>query len=238
MTHLVELRNLGRSFTVGGETVEALSAINLEIKRGEFVALVGASGSGKSTLMNNLGCLDAPTAGTYLLAGQDVSLLVRTRSQCQIDLEIRCGWAACGCACPLPRRSHSLAHRDQTQVQRARPHLQLWADPLERTAALATPHAGPPAGHYPDRNRARAGDQDPRTARRHSQLRQPAVRSAARFPNSKISSSRPSHRDRSGGRDTAVPFAQFIISVAGPDARHGCSDAAAINVVSPNIVTP
>ncbi|GLS37257.1 macrolide export ATP-binding/permease protein MacB 2 [Mesorhizobium tianshanense] len=75
MMHLVKLRDLGRSFTMGGETVEALRGINLEIKRGEFVALVGSSGSGKSTLMNILGCLDAATAGTYLLAGQDVAAL-------------------------------------------------------------------------------------------------------------------------------------------------------------------
>ncbi|MFD2052312.1 ATP-binding cassette domain-containing protein [Mesorhizobium calcicola] len=75
MNHLIELRDLGRSFSLGRETVEALERINLNVQRGEFVALVGASGSGKSTLMNILGCLDAPTAGTYRLAGQDVSAL-------------------------------------------------------------------------------------------------------------------------------------------------------------------
>ncbi|TCU18201.1 MacB family efflux pump subunit [Rhizobium sullae] len=73
MAHLIELRGLGRSFVLGNETVEALKGIDLEIDRGEFVALVGASGSGKSTLMNILGCLDTPTVGTYRLAGQDVS---------------------------------------------------------------------------------------------------------------------------------------------------------------------
>lgn len=75
MTALIELRNIGRSFVVGNEKVEALKGVDLAIEQGEFVALVGASGSGKSTLMSILGCLDSPTAGTYFLGGQDVSRL-------------------------------------------------------------------------------------------------------------------------------------------------------------------
>lgn len=73
MTALIELDGIDRSFLLGKEKVEALKGVNLAIERGEFLALVGASGSGKSTLMNILGCLDQPTAGTYRLAGQDVS---------------------------------------------------------------------------------------------------------------------------------------------------------------------
>lgn len=75
MAALIKLSNISRNFAVGTENFAALIGIDLEIQRGEFVALVGASGSGKSTLMNILGCLDAPTSGEYFLSGQDVSEL-------------------------------------------------------------------------------------------------------------------------------------------------------------------
>jgi putative ABC transport system ATP-binding protein len=58
---------------LGAQTVHVLKGIDLDIQRGEYVALMGPSGSGKSTLMNLLGCLDTPTSGTYVLAGRDVS---------------------------------------------------------------------------------------------------------------------------------------------------------------------
>ena len=74
-TPLISVRELTRTFVVGEIEVPALQGVTLDIQRGEFLALTGPSGSGKSTFMHLLGCLDRPTAGTYLLNGQDVSRL-------------------------------------------------------------------------------------------------------------------------------------------------------------------
>ena len=70
---LIKITNIKRDFALGNEIVYVLKGINLEIQKGEYVALMGPSGSGKSTLMNLLGCLDTPTSGSYILNGKDVS---------------------------------------------------------------------------------------------------------------------------------------------------------------------
>ncbi|WP_279061420.1 MacB family efflux pump subunit [Campylobacter lanienae] len=70
---MIRLDNIRKSFRVGDTQTEVLKGINLEIKKGEFVAIIGQSGSGKSTLMNILGCLDTPTSGKYELDGKDIS---------------------------------------------------------------------------------------------------------------------------------------------------------------------
>jgi putative ABC transport system ATP-binding protein len=72
---LIRLDQVERRYVVGGEEVRALAGLDLEIERGEYVAIMGSSGSGKSTLMNVLGCLDSPTAGEYHLDGQAVHRL-------------------------------------------------------------------------------------------------------------------------------------------------------------------
>ncbi|HET8886185.1 MAG TPA: ABC transporter ATP-binding protein [Salinimicrobium sp.] len=73
MSNVIEIRKITRDFALGQETVKVLKGIDLDIKRGEYVAFMGPSGSGKSTLMNLLGCLDTPTSGSYVLNGKDVS---------------------------------------------------------------------------------------------------------------------------------------------------------------------
>ena len=72
---LAEVKNLHKTYQVGDVPVPALAGVSLSISRGEFVAIMGHSGSGKSTLLNLLGCLDRPTAGSYVLGGEDVSKL-------------------------------------------------------------------------------------------------------------------------------------------------------------------
>lgn len=73
MSHLIELKNAYKIYNPGENEVRALDGVDLEIDRGDFVAIVGHSGSGKSTLMNMLGLLDVVTSGTYILNGKDVS---------------------------------------------------------------------------------------------------------------------------------------------------------------------
>ena len=73
MSLVIKIRNITRDFPLGNEVVKVLKGIDLDIEKGEYVALMGPSGSGKSTLMNLLGCLDTPTSGSYFLNGNDVS---------------------------------------------------------------------------------------------------------------------------------------------------------------------
>jgi len=73
MSLVIKIRNIIRDFPLGQEIVKVLKGIDLDIEKGDYVALMGPSGSGKSTLMNLLGCLDTPTSGSYELNGQDVS---------------------------------------------------------------------------------------------------------------------------------------------------------------------
>jgi len=72
---LIELRDVSRLFTLGGDTVRAVAGVNLAIRRGEYCSIMGPSGSGKSTLLNLIALLDRPTSGHYLLNGSDVTAL-------------------------------------------------------------------------------------------------------------------------------------------------------------------
>jgi len=72
---IIRTEGLRKDYVLGAETVQAVRGVDLEIRRGEFVAVMGPSGSGKSTLMNMIGCLDTPTGGRYWLNGQLVSEL-------------------------------------------------------------------------------------------------------------------------------------------------------------------
>ena len=69
---VIELKDVKRNFKVGDEIVHALRGVSFTIHEGEFVTIMGTSGSGKSTLLNQLGCLDTPSSGEYLLDGISV----------------------------------------------------------------------------------------------------------------------------------------------------------------------
>ena len=86
MSALVEIRNVHKHFTRGGERIDVLKGVNLEIPQGDFLALMGPSGSGKTTLLNLMGGLDLPTEGTLSVAGVELTRLgsgglARWRSQ-------------------------------------------------------------------------------------------------------------------------------------------------------------
>jgi putative ABC transport system ATP-binding protein len=70
---LISLENITKTYVLGDQVVNALKGVDLQIVRGEYIALMGPSGSGKSTLMNIIGCLDTPTSGQYWLNNKEVS---------------------------------------------------------------------------------------------------------------------------------------------------------------------
>jgi putative ABC transport system ATP-binding protein len=72
---VIELKDVARVYGVGESSIRALDGVSLDVREGEYVALMGTSGSGKSTMMNLIGCLDTPTSGTYRLRGREVGRL-------------------------------------------------------------------------------------------------------------------------------------------------------------------
>ena len=75
MSLVIDIKAIRRDFPLGQEIVKVLKGIDLQIKKGEYVALMGPSGSGKSTLMNLIGCLDTPTEGSYILNNHNIAVL-------------------------------------------------------------------------------------------------------------------------------------------------------------------
>jgi putative ABC transport system ATP-binding protein len=88
MSAIIDISSLKKDYYVGEVTVHALRGVDLQISQGEFVAIMGASGSGKSTMLNIIGCLDRPTAGTYLLDGINVAEMSKNERAAIRNLKI------------------------------------------------------------------------------------------------------------------------------------------------------
>ena len=78
MDEILSMANISKSYSMGDEDIEVLHGVDLKVKKGEFLSILGPSGSGKSTLMNIIGCLDVPSSGKYTLAGNDTGELDET----------------------------------------------------------------------------------------------------------------------------------------------------------------
>ena len=77
---VIRTYDLWKTYVMGDQMINAVSGVDIEIHRGEYVAIMGPSGSGKSTLMNLIGCLDSPTKGEYYINGRLVSSMTRRRT--------------------------------------------------------------------------------------------------------------------------------------------------------------
>ena len=117
-TPVIAVRNLSKTYTIGSTHVPALRDITLQVRHGEFVAVMGPSGSGKSTFMNLLGCLDQPTGGEYYLMGKPVSKL--SSDQLADIRNLRIGFVFQGFN--LLNRASALANVQLPLIYRGMPH--------------------------------------------------------------------------------------------------------------------
>src|SRR6266404_4983161 len=104
---LIDIRDITKVYVMGAETVHALSGVTLGVERGEYVGIMGPSGSGKSTLMNLIGCLDTPTAGSYVLNGREVARMTDDELAAS-----RSAWRSRGRSSTIPRSSSPTSRRE------------------------------------------------------------------------------------------------------------------------------
>ncbi len=167
MSAVIKLEDVHRIYDTGDVKVHAVRGVALEVRQGEFVAIMGASGSGKSTLMNIIGCLDRPTRGRYALDGTDVSQL--DREQLADIRNQKLGFVFQGFN--LLSRTTAL---ENVELPMLYTHDHLKAEDQQKRALHALEIVGlsDRAGHYPSQL---SGGQQQRVAIARALVNQPAV---------------------------------------------------------------
>jgi len=167
MNAVIQLEEIHKTYHTGDVDVHAVRGVSLEIKSGEFVAIMGASGSGKSTLMNIIGCLDRPSEGRYLLDGTDVSKLGRDELADIRNLKI--GFVFQGFN--LLSRTSALENVELPMLYVHR-HLSSHEQHEHAIRALEIVGLGPRADHHPNQL---SGGQQQRVAIARALVNQPAL---------------------------------------------------------------
>jgi putative ABC transport system ATP-binding protein len=162
---VIRLEGVHKTYSMGDVEVHALRGISLDIREGEFVAIMGTSGSGKSTMMNIIGCLDSPTRGAYALDGQDVSSLSKDE---RADIRLRkLGFVFQG---------FNLLSRTSALENVELPMLYAGADPAERRRrALEALHSVGLAGREQNHPNQLSGGQQQRVAIARALVNEPRL---------------------------------------------------------------
>ena len=165
---VISVRNLVKTYTVGEVIVRALRGADLDVEKGEFVAVTGPSGSGKSTLMHILGCLDRPTSGQYFLDGKDVSRMSKDDLAAVRNLKI--GFVFQGFN--LLSRTTALDNVELPLLYNGGSKMRLAERHKRAMAALTAVGLGERYHHYPNQL---SGGQQQRVAIARSLINEPSI---------------------------------------------------------------
>jgi putative ABC transport system ATP-binding protein len=168
MPPVISVRNLVKSYTVGEVVVRALRGADLDVEKGEFVAVTGPSGSGKSTLMHILGCLDRPTSGQYILDGKDVSRM--SKDELAMVRNLKIGFVFQGFN--LLSRTTALDNVELPLLYNGAAKIRLSERHKRAMAALTAVGLGQRYHHYPNQL---SGGQQQRVAIARSLINEPSI---------------------------------------------------------------